>query len=97
MNLANDRADVRFRKDYDRIDISQGCKDFSALLLVHHGSPRALQLANTLVSIECYYKFSTKLLGRMKIADVPNVQYVEASVRQNDLFTVLAPFLHTPA
>ena len=57
-NLADDRADVKFRKNQNRINVGQRGDNFSALPLWHDRTTLPLQLSHGTIRIDCDHKLS---------------------------------------
>jgi hypothetical protein len=56
----------------------------------------AFQLPHRVIRVDRDYQPCTQLFRRSQIANVANVEDVEASIRQRDLLTLRSPGLHAP-
>ena len=83
-NLPNDRAHIFLAKDDDRIDIRKCGKNLSAFFSWHHGTTRAFQRAHRTVAIDRDYELVCERPRGVKIANVADMQHVEAAIREGD-------------
>src|SRR5947209_6349002 len=91
--LANNRADVLFWKDDNCIHILQRRQDLGSLALGRHRPPCTFQRARGIVRVQRYHDSAAQFLRATQIADMTDVQQVEAAVGQNDLLPARAPLL----
>jgi len=90
-DFANDRAHVSFRKYHNGVDISERSQNLRALFGGHQGASGAFQLAHRIITVDRDDEFFAKLAGAMQVTHMPDVQQVEAAVRQSDALATLAP------
>src|SRR5579884_1811587 len=94
-DFSDQRADIGFIENDDRINIRQRRKDFCSLLCRHDRTPGPLQRTHARIAIHCHNHAAPQSFGRMEIPHVPDMQQVKTSVRQNDFFAGAPPLRHT--
>jgi hypothetical protein len=93
-DFADDRAHVFFREDHNGVDVGQRSENFCALFGRHHGTAFAFQGAYGFIGIYRDDEFASEFTSGVEIADVSNVQYVEATVGEGDSISGGAPLQH---
>ena len=90
-NLADDRANVLFRKDDDGIDIRKRGQNFCALIGGHNRPSLSLQTAHRIICVYGDHQLRADRMRRVQIADVPNVKDVETAVGQGNALASVSP------
>jgi len=73
-------ADIFFREDHDGIDVRQRSEDLGALVGWHRWPSLSLQSTHRGIGIDRDDELASEFASGVKIADVANVQYIEAAV-----------------
>ncbi len=94
MDFANDRANIALGENDDGVDVRESCENLRPLFSGHQRAAFAFERANRIVGVDRHHEASTDLLGGSKVADVPNVQQVEASIGERDAITGGPPGFH---
>jgi len=81
----------------ERRGVRQGGQDLSALRFGHHRAAFALDPAHALIRVQRHHQLATERLGAAQVADVANVQQIEAAVRQDNLLASRSPIGDAPA
>jgi len=87
-------ADIQRIKNGYGVHVLQGSQHFSALLLGNARTSLALELAHAGIRVDGHNQLPTKVLGRVKIANMAHVQQVKTSVGEDDLLSASAPLEH---
>ena len=90
-DFADDGADIFFGKDDNGIDIGEGSKDFGTLAFRHHGTALAFQGTDGGVGVDGNYEFASEFAGGTEVANVADVEDVEAAVGECDAISSVAP------
>lgn len=91
MNLADECAGIGFAEDDDCVDIGERGDDFSALVLGHERTVIAFDSANGGIGVDGDDESASERFGSVQVADVSDVQQIEASIGENDLLASFAP------
>lgn len=91
-DLANDRANIRFRENNHGIDIGQGGQNFGAFIGRHQGAAFTFQRADGSIGVDGHNQFPTQLFGGAQIAHMSDVQQIEAAIGQSYGIAGAAPF-----
>lgn len=94
---ANQLAYIGLIKDEDRVHVLQRRQDLCALAFRDARTPVALESAHTGVRIHRDHNSSAELFCAAKVADMPDVQNVKATVGKGDCFAGRLPRAHTLA
>src|SRR6266403_1137359 len=94
-DFANDRAHIRFWKNYDGVHVRQRRQNFRAFFGRHHWPALALQSAHGSVGIYRNYQFAAKFPSGAQVAYVANMQHVENTVSQRDAIAGAPPICYT--
>lgn len=93
-DFADDRAHIFFREDHNGVNIGQRSENFRALFGRHYGPAFAFQGAYGFIGIYRDDEFASEFASGVEIANVSNVQYIEASVGEGDAISGGAPVQH---
>ena len=93
-DFANNSAHILFRKNDDGIYIRQRRENLRAFFGRHHRSPFTLQCAYGSIRIHRDNQLAAQFPRRVQVANMPNVQHIEASVRQRNAIARMPPFRH---
>ena len=93
-DLANNRANIRFRENYHGIDIGQGGQNFCAFIGRHQGAPFTFQRADGSIGVDGHDQFPAQLFGGAQIAHMSDMQQIETAVCQSYGIAGAAPFRH---
>src|SRR5215213_10050579 len=77
-------GDGRLVEDRDVVHGAQGGDDLGALSFGDEGAPLAFEAPHLLVRVDADDEQVAQTLRRLKVADVPDVQQVEAAVGEDD-------------
>ena len=91
MQFADKAADIRLLEDNDGIDVGQSRNDLGALFGWHERTSLTLELPDAGIGVHGHDQPSTQRFCAAKIAHVPNMQQVEATVGQHDLLALVLP------
>src|SRR2546423_1037964 len=80
----DERARRLLVEDRHEVNGREGREKFGALALVHHGAARALQSAHRAVAVDGDEQSVSQTTRRFEVAHVPDVQDVEAPVREDE-------------
>src|SRR5262249_3936288 len=86
-------ADIRLVKDDHRIDVCKRRQNLGAFVLRDSRTSCTLQRPGARIGIYSDNQPASELLCSMKIADVTDVEQIEAAVGENDFFTGGTPLL----
>jgi hypothetical protein len=84
MNLADNGADVGLGEDDYCVDVGKGGENLGAFFGGHQRAALSLQRTYRFIRIQGDYQAPAEFFGRMEITHVPDVQKVEASIRERD-------------
>ena len=97
MNLADDGAHVRLGKDHDRVNVRHGRKNFGTFFCGHGGPAFSLQRVDGIVGVDGDDETTAQFFCGMQVANVANVEHVEAAVGESYTFSGGAPLRNTSA
>ena len=90
-DLADDGADVFFGENDDGIYVGQRRQNFRAFFGEYDGASFTFQRAGGGVGVHGDDEFASEFASRMEVADVADVEDVEAAVRECDASAGAAP------
>ncbi len=93
--LANNRAHIFLCKNYHRVHVRQSRQNFSAFFRRHHRPPFTLQRAYRCVVIHRDNQFAAEFPRSMQVPYVPNVQHIEAPIRERNAIAGAPPFRYS--
>ncbi len=93
-NLANQRPHIGLVKDHDRVNVGECRNNLRSLLLGHERTPFAFDLAHAGIGIHRDNQFPAERLRPAQIANVPDVQQIEAAIGQHNLLTGASPVFY---
>lgn len=94
-DLANDGAHVFFWEDNDGVHIRQRRQNFRAFFGRHYGPPFTLQSARGSIAVHRDNQLAAEFPGSMEVADMADVQHVEAPVGQRNAIAGAPPIRYT--
>ena len=94
-DFANDGAHVFFWKDNDGVHIRQRRQNFRALFGRHNGPTFTFQRAHGSIAVHRDNQFSAEFPGGMQVADMADVEHIEAPVGQRDAIAGAPPIRYT--
>jgi hypothetical protein len=92
-DFANQGANIGFGKNDDGVHGGKSCENLGAFRVWHYRAALTFQRSHRGVGIYRNHKASAEFFGGLQVANVANVQHVEAAVREGDAITGAAPFL----
>jgi hypothetical protein len=90
-DFADERANIFFREDDDRVDVGKSGQNFCSFFCRDDGPAFALQRAGRLIGVHRNHDFAAKPAGSLQITHVANVQEVETPVGERDATASAAP------
>src|SRR6202041_1915522 len=96
-DFADEGAHVILWENYDRIHIRQRRQNFRTFFGRDYPPALALQCPHGNVRIHRDNQSAAESTCRVQVANMPNVQHIEAPVRQRDAIAGAPPFRHTLA
>ena len=84
-DFAYESAHIGLGKNHDGIDIRKRRQNLCPFICGHHWPARAFQTANRIIGVDCDDQPSAEFFRRSKIADVSDMEHVEAAVGKRDL------------
>ena len=87
-------VDGRLVEDYDVVNGAQGRDRLGALAFGDEGAALALDMAHLLVAVYADDEEVAEVASAFEVADVPDVQEVEAAIGEDDTRAVLARNRH---
>src|SRR5579883_93701 len=91
LQLLDEGAGGWLIEDGDIINAGEGGEDFGALLLRHQGATWAFQAARAFVAVQAKNQEIAQRAGILQVANMAEVQQVEAAIGENGLFACLLP------
>jgi len=96
-DFPDDCAHVFFRKNKYRVDICERGENFCPLVGGHQWAAFAFQCTDGVVAVDGNHKLSAQLARRVKVANVADVEQIEASIGERDAMSGAAPCRHALA
>ena len=94
-NLANDGAHILLGKHHHGIHIRERSQNLCALFGRHEGPSFSFQCTDGSIAVDGNHEFSAQFPSGMQIANMADVQQIEAPVSQRDAIAGAAPVSNT--
>lgn len=96
VNFMNEGTHVPLRKDDYSVYIGESGENFCTFFGRHYRAALALKCADGVIGVHGDNQAAAKILGGVQIADVANVQDVEAAIGERDALARRTPLGDTP-
>jgi len=92
-NFTNDSAHIELRKNHHCVHCRKCGDDFGALVFRNNRTSFGLERSHRCIGVNGDHQFAAQCFRRGKITNVPDMQQIERTVREDDAIPRAPPFL----